>query len=293
LPFTETRRAQQANSLPRMPDALAAIVGSVAVGEARATLEALSAKRFAGRRLGTGGHDRARDWLVARMIALGLEVDVSHFDVHGILDLSAEPSFEIIEGRRVARGALEHRVAFAEHPRSAPFASAVVGAARHLDGLGNAGDWVISEAVPQGQSLLDRAHRLALTRAVGILTPQFPTADGYLSKRVGGGKTGGLPVIAVRPDLLSKLHGAVIRAAVPLTRINARRATVDRVIAGSDPSQRTRPLVITAHYDGVGDDPGQRLPSAADNASGAPVFLEPARVLAASSWRRPRPIGFH
>jgi len=292
MPVTETRRAQQANSLPRMPDALAAIVGSFAVGEARATLEALSAKRFAGRRLGTGGHDRARDWLVTRMIALGLEVDVSHFDVHGILDLSAEPSFEILEGRRVPRGALEHRVAFAEHPRSAPLASSVVGPARHLDGLGNAGDWVISEAVPQGPSLLDWAHRLALTRAVGILTPQFPAADGYLSKRIVGGNTVDLPVIAVRPDLLSKLQGAVIRAAVPLTRIDARGANVAGVIAGSDPSQRTRPLVITAHYDGVGDDPGRRLPSAADNGSGVAVLLELARVLAASAWRPPRPIVF-
>jgi aminopeptidase YwaD len=292
MTVTATRRAQQRNSVTRMPGGLASIVGSFAVGEARAALEALSSKRFAGRRLGTSGHDRARDWLVARMTALGLKVDVTEFDVHGILDLSAEPSLEILEGSGIPPGAREHRVAFAEHPRSASLATPLQGVARHLDGAGNAGDWVILEAVPQGQGLPDLAHQLALTRAVGILTPQFPVADGYLSKRIVGGNTVNLPVIAVRPDLLSKLQGAVIRAAVPLTRIDARGANVAGIIAGSDPDLNGQPLVIAAHYDGVGDDPRRRLPSSADNGSGVAVLLEVARVLATSAWRPPRPIIF-
>jgi aminopeptidase YwaD len=292
MPFTATRRAQQRNSVTRTPGGLASIVGSFAVGEARAALETLSSKRFAGRRLGTSGHDRARVWLVAKMIALGLQVDVSEFDVHGILDLSATPSLDILEANGIPPGALEHRVAFAEHPRSAFLATPLQGVARHLDGVGNAGDWVILEAVPQGQWLPDLAHQLALTRAVGILTPQFPAADGYLSKRVIGGSTVDLPVIAVRPDLLSKLQGAVVRAAVPLTRVNARGANVAGIIAGSDPDLNGQPLVISAHYDGVGDDPGRRLPSSADNGSGVAVLVEVARVLATSAWRPPRPIIF-
>ena len=40
-------------------------------------------------------------------------------------------------------------------------------------------------------------------------------------------------------------------------------------------------LLLTAHYDGVGDLPGVRQPGAADNASGVAVVLEAARVLAA------------
>jgi Zn-dependent M28 family amino/carboxypeptidase len=39
-------------------------------------------------------------------------------------------------------------------------------------------------------------------------------------------------------------------------------------------------MVLTAHYDGVGDLPGLRQPGAADNASGVAVVLEAARVLA-------------
>jgi len=39
-------------------------------------------------------------------------------------------------------------------------------------------------------------------------------------------------------------------------------------------------VLLTAHYDGVGDLPGLRQPAASDNASGVAVVLEAARVLA-------------
>jgi aminopeptidase YwaD len=39
-------------------------------------------------------------------------------------------------------------------------------------------------------------------------------------------------------------------------------------------------LLLTAHYDGVGDLPGLRQPAASDNASGVAVVLEAARLLA-------------
>lgn len=39
-------------------------------------------------------------------------------------------------------------------------------------------------------------------------------------------------------------------------------------------------VLLTAHFDGVGDDPDQRLPAAADNASGVAVVLAAARLLA-------------
>jgi Zn-dependent M28 family amino/carboxypeptidase len=40
-------------------------------------------------------------------------------------------------------------------------------------------------------------------------------------------------------------------------------------------------LLLTAHYDGVGDHPGLRQPAAADNGSGVAVVCEAARILAA------------
>jgi aminopeptidase YwaD len=41
-------------------------------------------------------------------------------------------------------------------------------------------------------------------------------------------------------------------------------------------------VLLTAHFDGVGDDPDARLPAAADNASGVAVVLEAVRQLQAS-----------
>lgn len=41
-------------------------------------------------------------------------------------------------------------------------------------------------------------------------------------------------------------------------------------------------VLLSAHFDGVGDDPDRRLPAAADNASGVAAVLEAARVLRAS-----------
>jgi Zn-dependent M28 family amino/carboxypeptidase len=51
-------------------------------------------------------------------------------------------------------------------------------------------------------------------------------------------------------------------------------------MAGADPALDNAPLLVGAHYDGVGDDPaGERIPGAADNAAGVAVILELARVL--------------
>ncbi len=51
------------------------------------------------------------------------------------------------------------------------------------------------------------------------------------------------------------------------------------------------PLLIGAHYDGVGDDVGgPRLPGATDNAAAVAVLLEVARVLAQSPVPPKRPL---
>ncbi|MEV3987027.1 M28 family peptidase [Nonomuraea sp. NPDC049758] len=51
-------------------------------------------------------------------------------------------------------------------------------------------------------------------------------------------------------------------------------------------------VLLAAHYDGVADDPGMRLPAAADNAAGVAAVLEAFRVLTADpaagpTWRWP------
>jgi hypothetical protein len=73
----------------------------------------------------------------------------------------------------------------------------------------------------------------------------------------------------------------VISASVPLRTVE---------VTGSDVRGRLRTfttgcpdVLLTARFDGVGDDPGQRMPAAADNAPGVAVVLEAARSRTASA----------
>ncbi|MEU4542098.1 M28 family peptidase [Nonomuraea dietziae] len=60
-------------------------------------------------------------------------------------------------------------------------------------------------------------------------------------------------------------------------RLEHRREFVEHLASAELPHK------LTAHYDGVGDDPQRRLPAAADNASGVAAILEAARVLSAQT----------
>src|SRR5438067_4208624 len=55
-------------------------------------VERLSVVEFAGRRVGSAGHDRARDWLAARLATLGFDVTLRGASVSfDVLELTAEP----------------------------------------------------------------------------------------------------------------------------------------------------------------------------------------------------------
>src|SRR5207244_8207812 len=56
-------------------------------------------------------------------------------------------------------------------------------------------------------------------------------------------------------------------------------------------SEEDDPVLVTAHYDGVGDEPGMRLPGAADNASGVAAMLAAAGALVGAGQPQ-RPIWF-
>jgi len=76
---------------------------------------------------------------------------------------------------------------------------------------------------------------------------------------------------------------------------SAPQAAQALTVIGVLPGERAdaRPLVIGAHYDGVGNLPdGTLYPGANKNASGVAVMLEVARVLAESGFRPLRPIHF-
>src|SRR5438552_17454564 len=76
-------------------------------------LERLSGAEFAGRRVGSAGHDRARDWLAVRLTTLGFEVTLQGgYASVEVLELTAEPMLAL--GGKLLR----YRRDFAEHPRS-------------------------------------------------------------------------------------------------------------------------------------------------------------------------------
>ena len=71
-----------------------------------------------------------------------------------------------------------------------------------------------------------------------------------------------------------------VRMEVPLSSpITVSTTNVLGLLPGSDPARRHEVVIVGAHYDHVGDDPGRaRYPGANDDASGVGVLLEIARL---------------
>lgn len=89
-----------------------------------------------------------------------------------------------------------------------------------------------------------------------------------------------VPVVSLRTDLHQTMTASLgqVTASVPLAVLAATGTNIHGQLTRAAPGGVS--VVLTAHYDGVGDDPGRRLPAAADNASGCAVILEAARFLA-------------
>ncbi|MET8144327.1 M28 family metallopeptidase [Sphaerisporangium sp. NPDC005288] len=196
-----------------------------------------------------------------------------------------------MRGPRPSR-TFEHRRDYAEHPRSAPMEAAVEGSVARWDGTPRPGAWCLLDRVPQGRAFTDLAAAVRAAGGLGLLTSQRPASSGFLTKRVVGGTPVDLPVIAVREEHLPALEGGTVRALVPLLREAVTGTNVTAALPGADPAGGDRPVLVTAHYDGVGADPGRHFPCAGDNASGTAVLLGVAHALLAEGFRGARPVLF-
>ncbi|MFB4269170.1 M28 family metallopeptidase [Nonomuraea sp. GTA35] len=287
------------------PD-LAALVEAVSATRMHATVRELASDRYAGRRVGSPGGRAAASWLAARLGELGAQVQLSEFDVAGVRELYATPVLEWSGAGRTRH--LEHRRDFVEHlasaelphPRTAlltkvPETDLVTGPETGPE-TGLRGRWVLADATTWG-----RACELAEAQgAAGVLTVRGTDTDGWMPKMIAGPPARAVPVIAVRPEAHRHLgealdngpvqvtgsmplrqiatRGRNIYARFPRTETGGHRRGDDGSVGGN---ARLR-VLLSAHYDGVGDDPDQRLPAAADNASGVAAVLEAARVLTAA-----------
>ena len=274
------------SSLPLVPPkrieapGLATALEQVSAQRMLASVAELASDGYAGRRVGTPGGQAAVAWLAERLRELGADVQLDPFPVSSVRELYRTPVLQWSTGEETRR--LEHRREFVEHlasaelpdPRSAPLVDA--GAAD----LG--GRWVLAPAGEWAQA----CRRAEVEGAVGVLMARGTDADGWMPKMIAGPTPRAVAVIGVRTDLHRQLADALtsgevrVTASMPLRAVSVEGVNVHgHLPIGPDGSEGGPRVLLSAHFDGVGDDPARRLPAAADNASGVAAVLEAARVL--------------
>ncbi|MEV0267963.1 M28 family peptidase [Hamadaea sp. NPDC050747] len=240
----------------------------------RQMVATLAGDVFAGRRVGSPGGRAAAVWLAGHLRAAGVTVALDEFAVSGtVREVYATPQL-VFTGERAR--SLTFRRDFCEHLASADAPqprSGRLGAAGDFD---PAGAWILEDAWSG-----ERAAAAARAGAAGMLIPRGTDAAGWMPKMIAGPATVDIPVLAVRSDIHQQMRTAVgratVTASVPMRMVDVTGSNVIGTFRRPAPGQAN--VVLTAHYDGVGDDPGARFPAACDNASGVAAVVEAARVL--------------
>ncbi|MEV4620814.1 M28 family peptidase [Asanoa sp. NPDC049573] len=242
-----------------------------------ATVATLAGESFAGRRVGTTGGGAARAWLGQHLVDLGASVTTESFPVRDVPEVYAVPTAEWSDGSAT------HPLAFgrdiAVHLASADVADVRQGPLGVAGVDEPAGRWLLA---PVAMTLTD-AYQHA-SGALGLLVGRAVDGDGWHYTMLAGPRVGPLPVISVSTDLQPRLlnaaqgGGANWSANAPIRRVDVNGANVHARLRGAAPGGLD--VLLTAHYDGVGDHPGLRQPAAADNGSGVAVVCEAARLLA-------------
>ncbi|WP_233601070.1 MULTISPECIES: M28 family metallopeptidase [Micromonospora] len=257
---------------------LATRLRRVSADRMTATVAVLASDPMTGRRVGSTGGAAARAWLVDRLAALGATVRTEHFPVRAVPQVYAAPT--VAWGGRSGSAPLAFGRQVAIHPASADRPDLRRGALGVAGRDDPAGRWLV---VPAELNLFD-AYR-DTQGAAGLLLRRPVDADGWQFTMLAGPDPGPLPVLTLDPDTHSAVLAAAtardgwLSGATPLRRDDVTGVNIHARLR--QPASGAGDLLLTAHYDGVGDHPGLRLPGASDNATGVAVVLEAARVLAA------------
>lgn len=251
------------------------------VARMRNVVEHLAADEFTGRQAGTPGGHAAAQWLATHLTDLGADVTCEEFPVPaGVRVLHATPVVRWTDTSDTPTvWELEHRRDFAEHLASTDLPHPASGPLRTRRSGHNRGSWLLDTAFSAG-----RAAEAAAQGAVGIVVPRGVDDGGWMPKMTGGPAMVPVPVISVRDDIhrhmtaAAQTGTATLTASVPLRAHDITATNVYGVIRTAGPGQIS--VLLTAHFDGVGDDPnGLRHPAASDNASGVAAVIETARLL--------------
>jgi len=257
-----------------MNPGLDALLAEVDGSRMATTVGVLAGAPFTGRRAGTPGSLAARAWLADELSQYGAAVTADPFPVRSVPEVYAP-----VEGSW-HDGTTEHHLSFGRqvlpHLASADLATPELG---DLGAAGTAdphGRWLL---VPAGMSLGEAFRKAG--GAMGLLVSRAVDADGWHYTMLAGPQPGRLPVLTLDPGThaaMSAGRDGRLRASSPIRRTGATAANLHArwPVTGTDTDTR---ILLTAHYDGVGDHPGLRQPAASDNASGAAVILEAARIL--------------
>jgi hypothetical protein len=236
----------------------------------------LASDEYAGRRVGTPGGRAAAAWLAEVLREAGADAILDEFPVSGsVREVYATPRLTIHNGREATH--LSHRREFCEHLASADTPVPVSGRVARAEDDPSAA-WIVHsgplpERAPEG--------------AAGLLVPRGTDAAGWMPKMIAGPAPLPVPVLAVRTDLHGQLREGTVTASVPLRTVDVTGTNVLGTFRAPRPGRLS--VLLTAHFDGVGDDPeGVRFPAACDNASGVAAVVEAARVLHATL---PRDVG--
>jgi hypothetical protein len=253
------------------PASGSALVADPDVRRMTSVITRLAADDFAGRRIGTAGGRAAAEYLADRLRALGARVSCDGFRVSGaVREVYATPRLALS-----GSGPLTFRRDFCEHLASADMPAVRSGPIVAIEAGGIGGAWVVDSAWSA-----ERVGAAADAGAIGVLVPRGIDSAGWMPKMIAGPTPGPLPVLAVRADIYDALarDGSVVaEAAVPLRTADVSGVNVIGVFRDGEVGATS--LLLTAHFDGVGDDPDLRFPAACDNAAGVAAVMEAARLL--------------
>ncbi|MET7422190.1 M28 family peptidase [Dactylosporangium sp. NPDC005555] len=243
-----------------------------------ATVATLAGKPFSGRRVGSAGGAAARAWLAQHLADLGATVTLEPFAVRFVPEVYTTPTVEWHDGttaRRLTFGRdVAVHLASTDQPLVRRGELAVAGAGDPT------GRWLV---VPTGMTLFDaygHAHG-----AVGLLFGRGVDADGWHYTMLAGPNPGPLPILTLDLASHAALHAATetggwLAGNTPIRRLDVPAVNLHGTWPSAVSTGNGAEVLLTAHYDGVGDHPGLRQPAAADNGSGVAVVLEAARILA-------------
>lgn len=250
-------------------------------------LSYLTGEETQGRLSGTIGARKAANYLEQQLTSSGYETSFMPVDVPA-LRLTGRPSL------RVGDHAFRHRMDFAEL-NAASSGGTVEGKLLVLRDGDDIDDAELIDKIvliperPDGFDVRATAETAANAGVKALLVDNGEPK--WFHKSPNSGRNTRIPVLRVRQSVaeqLVRLNGGSAVVDLPLENRTLACRNVLGFLKGNPHATET--LVLTAHYDHVGDDPGGiRFPGAIDNASGVAILLELARELAT----RKEPLPFH